>query len=99
MKRPALGRALLGLTSLAVATVGLTTGAPASSTTAQAGQSGATETYVVLATEGASDTAVRQAVADAGGQVTAVNGAVGVYTVDAPADTFATAVAASPAVD
>ncbi|HEU5152312.1 MAG TPA: S8 family serine peptidase [Iamia sp.] len=96
MKRPALGRALLGLTTLAVATVGLTTGPPASSAPTR---TGATETYVVLATEGASDTAVRQAVADAGGQVTAVNDAVGVYTVEAPAEGFATDVAASPAVD
>jgi subtilisin family serine protease len=99
MKRPALGRALLGLTSLAVATVGLTTAAPASSTTAQVDQTGATETYVVLATEGASDASVRQAVSDAGGQVTEVNDAVGVYTVEAPADGFATEVADSAAVD
>jgi subtilisin family serine protease len=99
MKRPALGRALLGLTSLAVATIGLTSGSPAPGAPTQSDQSAGTEEYVVLATEGASDTSVRQAVADAGGQVTEVNEAVGVYTVEAPAEGFATAVASSAAVD
>ncbi len=101
MERPALGRALLGLTTLAVATIGLgappATGAPTGTTgTAQAT---GTEEYVVLATEGASDASVRQAVAAAGGQVTEVNDAVGVYVVEAPASGFAESVAASPAVD
>lgn len=96
MKRPHPGRALLGLTTLALATVGLTTGPPASSTTAQ---EAGTETYVVLATEGATDASVRQAITATGGQVTDVNEAVGVYTVEAPATGFATAVAESAAVD
>ena len=99
MKRPALGRALLGLTSLAVATIGLSSGSPATAAPAQADQAAGTEEYVVLATEGASDASVRQAITEAGGEVTAVNGAVGVYTVEAPADTFATSVAESAAVD
>lgn len=101
MKRPALGRALLGLTTLAVATIGLGgTPAPGAPTgTTGTDQASGTEEYVVLATEGATDAAVRQAIADAGGQVTEVNGAVGVYTVEAPADGFATEVAASGAVD
>jgi subtilisin family serine protease len=98
MKRPVLGRALLGLTSLAVATVGL--GAPpAPGAPAQSDQASATEEYVVLATEGAADAAVRQAITAAGGEVTEVDDAVGVYTVEGPADGFAAAVSESAAVE
>lgn len=102
MKRPVLGRALVGLTTLAVATVGLSPGGPALGATDQAeqtDQSDATTEYVVLGTEGASDASVREAIAAAGGTVTEVDDAVGLYVVEGPADGFATDVSESTAVE
>lgn len=99
MKRPVLGRALVGLATLAAASIATATPSPVGGTTTQEQASAGTEEFVVLATEGAADAAVRQAVADAGGTVTDVDAAVGVYTVEAPAEGFALDVAASEAVE
>ncbi|MBK8436780.1 MAG: S8 family serine peptidase [Austwickia sp.] len=54
--------------------------------------------YLVLASLGASDQATRDAIRKAGGSISTVNEAVGLYTVTAPADSFAAAASALPAV-
>lgn len=46
-------------------------------------------TYLVLAEKGADEAAVRAAITAAGGKVTHVNTAIGLYTVDAPRGSFA----------
>ncbi len=60
--------------------------------------SGAQADYVVVAERGASASAVRAAVAAAGGRVTGHNAAIGTYTAIGPASGFILAVSASPAV-
>ena len=61
--------------------------------------SGPSTRYYVLAKEGASLTSARAAVQRAGGTVVRENRAVGLLTVDAPANGFDAAVSAAPSVD
>jgi lantibiotic leader peptide-processing serine protease len=60
--------------------------------------SGAKADYVVVAEAGASSSAVRAAIATAGGTVTGHNAAIGTYTATGPASGFILAVSASPAI-
>ena len=78
-------RALAG-----IVTAGMLLGVPAGAT-----GSGAKADYVVVAESGASASAVRAAVAAAGGRVTGHNAAIGTYTVTGPESGFILAVSAS----
>ncbi len=82
------------ITPLLVA--GLVLGAPAAAVGSDS--AGTTAIYVVVAEDGASSKAVRDAIAAAGGTVTARNAAIGTYTVTAPAEGFILDVSASKAV-
>ena len=75
---------------------GLVLGAPAAAVGSDS--AGTTAIYVVVAEDGASSKAVRDAIAAAGGTVTARNAAIGTYTVTAPAEGFILDVSASKAV-
>lgn len=63
-------------------------GAPAAERTAAQDTTTSAAQYVVLAERGVSDAAVRSAIAAAGGSVTSVNAAVGLYSVTARAAGF-----------
>ncbi len=56
------------------------------------------QTFLVLAKAGATDAATRAAISKAGGVVSSVNRAVGMYTVSGPQATFAAAARRQPAV-
>jgi subtilisin family serine protease len=88
-------RAFAGAGALILGGSVLTT-APAFATTSD--QQSPARTVLVLAQAGASDAAVRSAVASAGGSVVKVNGDVGLYTVSTSSASFGSTVRASGAV-
>ncbi|AKT51613.1 S8 family peptidase [Arsenicicoccus sp. oral taxon 190] len=87
-------RAIAVTLSAAAALSGLAAAAPAT-----AGQEGPSRSVLVLAKNGAQDAAVRAAIRKAGGEVTEVDAAIGLYSVRTTRTDFTGAVRADAAVD
>lgn len=76
------------MTAASLATGALAAGAVPAGTSTDAAQAGQ-QTYLVLAQQGASDAATRAAITQAGGSVSSVNRAIGLYTVTSAGEGFA----------
>lgn len=95
MQKPRTAAAALGALALVAGTAGVVSSTAASA----APTSGEARSVLVLASSSASDAQVRRAISAAGGRVTDVNKAIGLYTVETSSDAFNAAVSATAAVD